>query len=223
MATEHASERILLTIGWTSLRSRDLQLFATPTGWLNDDCINFYYEYLGTKTKDNLVLVAAATAALIVYESAENLGAILEELHLAEHRYWLIPVNDKRDPAAAGGMHWSLLFYDGEQKVFYHLDSKTMSCNYENARFVAQKLSKLYGLPYKLIQSADYAMQDNCYDCGMYVLACSEKLVLDIMEGKKDLTVGLKEFLTPEYVAKRRKEIYQLFVELIKEKSATKK
>eukprot|EP01022_Parablepharisma_sp_SALTPOND_P029608 TRINITY_DN74152_c0_g1_i1.p1 TRINITY_DN74152_c0_g1~~TRINITY_DN74152_c0_g1_i1.p1 ORF type:complete len:284 (-),score=18.16 TRINITY_DN74152_c0_g1_i1:104-955(-) len=212
-------EKILLTLGWTSLRVRDLQIFASPCAWLNDDAINFYYEYLSrTKQYKKTLLVPASTAALILYEKPSDLGPILSELKFTSYQSWLIPINDKTDPAATGGMHWSLLFFDGS--VYHHLDSKQLSTNYANAKVVAQNLSKLYhgATPVKVIQEKEYAVQENSYDCGMYVVVASEKIADDLAEGKTDVVKVLKEYLTPEFIAKKRKEIYDSFVALIKEK-----
>ena len=117
-------EKALLSIGWTCLKLKDLQIFASPTAWVNDNCIDFYYEHLmATRGYKKTFLLYASTAALMVYENPEELEMIIGDLHLPDYTYWLIPVNDKTNPSVPGGSHWSLLFYNGANKAFYHLDS----------------------------------------------------------------------------------------------------
>ena len=211
---------ILLKVGWTVLRLGDLKLFSTSTAWLNDDSINFYYEYLtqNKETKD-VLLVSASTGALMVYEDIEELKDILAGLEFPSFKYWLIPVNDKKDPTSTGGMHWSLLCYDGEN--FYHLDSIGRSGNYSNAKIIIEKVSKLYlkDQPVKVIMEIDYARQENSYDCGMYVITASESILDNVLAGKGDALKELKEQLTPKYIKKKRQELYALFVSMLKEQN----
>jgi len=191
-----------------------------PTAWITDDSIDIFYEYFSHFSKiPNVLLVPASTAALILYEDISELQFILEGLNFGKNKYWLIPVNDKTDPTAAGGMHWSLLYFDGI--AFYHLDSKNYSANWENANIIAQKLIKLYleGKPIKVIQEKNYAIQKNSYDCGMYVIAASEKICENINLGFPNPLINLSQDLTSEFIAKKRKEIYEMFVKFIKENS----
>lgn len=214
------SDPIVLTVDWTALRLSDFKIFSTPTAWINDDSINFYYEHLTqTKKPENIILVSASTGALMVYESAAELKDILAELEITSFKYWLIPINDKVDPTTTGGLHWSLLFYDGTN--FHHLDSMGRSANLKNAEVVAKKLSELYldNRPVKVTMVTEYPKQVNSYDCGMYVIAATEKILDDALVGKEDLLDGLKDLLTPEYIKKRRQELYTLFVNMLKEQN----
>ena len=75
---------VLLTYKSCTLRSSDI-LNLNNYCWLNDQCINFYYEYL-SNTKPGLEkvkLIDPSSVALMLYtEDSEDLFDIFEPLEL---------------------------------------------------------------------------------------------------------------------------------------------
>jgi sentrin-specific protease 8 len=92
-------EPILLTYRNTTLRRSDVALFK-GTNWLNDTCINFYYDWLTAEGScpGDVLLVDPSTSFLCVFENdLEDLEPTLRNLGMGEARYIFLPITDNAD------------------------------------------------------------------------------------------------------------------------------
>lgn len=109
-------------------------------------------------------------------------AVILDPLDVKEKNFILFPINDNSKDQV-GGSHWSLLVYSKPDSTFYHFDSSGSS-NY----WVCSKLAKIIKSCLKLssdkIKQVECLQQNNCYDCGIYVLCHADSVWKAIMKSK---------------------------------------
>ena len=98
----------------------DLAL-CKPGNWLNDHCIDFWFEWIRTHRfhdkpwccfLDPCVAYFLQSAAAADPEDVEEM---LNPLHLGEKRMIFLPINNRSfEVKSGGGSHWSLLVFDRE-------------------------------------------------------------------------------------------------------------
>ncbi|XP_023322213.1 sentrin-specific protease 8 isoform X3 [Eurytemora carolleeae] len=135
---------ILLSYGDALIRQSDLELLLSK-GWINDQLIGFYLEYLQEekyKTNPEILLVGAEVGQIIKLVDKTEVPGILEPLGFSTKDLVLFPVNSLNNPEVAGGSHWSLLVYCKSGEKFYHFDSAS-SFNKTEAEGLAKNLGKL--------------------------------------------------------------------------------
>ena len=106
---------VLLTYKTSTIRKRELDNLQDGC-WLNDQVINFYYEYLSHKflfSRDDVLLLDPSSVAMFHFsQNLEDTVEIFGPLHLERKQTVLMPVNDNSNKyAAGGGSHWALLVY----------------------------------------------------------------------------------------------------------------
>ena len=127
---------MLLTYYSSTLRQKDLN-FLLEGQWLNDQIMNFYYEYLSKiylnnneKRNQSIILLDPAVANTFQYcrDEFEGLSEFFGKLNLAiADQLIFLPMNDNTNPhLVSGGTHWSLLILQN-QTQYYYLDSVTGS------------------------------------------------------------------------------------------------
>lgn len=170
LATMSSEGPAVLSFQDTLLRESDVATLSKG-GWLNDNIISFYLQYLETKTYNDLnevALLAAEVVQLIKSLTTADIERMFS--HLKSKKLIVLPINDC-SISSTGGTHWSLLIY--HRGAFFHLDSSS-SRNSEDSYLVGGLLSRaLFGkkLP---ITELRCASQRNSNDCGLYVLEFAE-------------------------------------------------
>lgn len=199
----------------STLRTEDVMLFREG-GWLNDQCINFYYEYLSEKYGDQCLFMDPATVFLIqCIDDVNELKNCLGALKLHTDLYIFCPVNDNTEPDSSKGSHWTLLIYAGPHSCLYYYDSTgCLPTNKQNALNVGIKLSQILEQSITKLYRVGLANpQSNGSDCGVYVLLLSQLIAKGISQGKdRDATqlIGLQDWISPESASKLRKHIQKL-------------
>eukprot|EP00061_Rhincodon_typus_P015621 g43398.t1 len=156
------------------IRRSDLSLL-NPPNWLNDHIIAFAFEYFAAEQYKELsgrvcFISPEVTQFIKCMASQEELAIFLEPLQLAQKSLVFFAVNDN-SVQAAGGSHWSLLFYNSDRNCFSHYDSCS-NMNESHAREIARKLQHFLGTKSEVPFVEDSApVQKNSYDCGMSVLS----------------------------------------------------
>ncbi|KAF1319338.1 Ubiquitin1-specific protease, partial [Globisporangium splendens] len=182
------------------LYDSDVALFATHQ-WLNDNAINFYFQYLvhdalcernggAAAAVDDLLLMDPAVVSCMMLQcddddEYEDLG---RGLNLDSKRVCFIPVNDN-DQFGGESTHWSLLVYRRQERSFAHYDSSS-GHNTHAAKKITTKFEKMLRLcgvidadsadenatKATFVSVRETPQQRNGYDCGMYVLVIAEYL-----------------------------------------------
>jgi len=97
---------------------------------------------------------------------------------LASYTHIFIPINDATDPdKAEGGSHWTLLLVSLVDGVAFHYDSLSPS-NTAPAQAATKQLQQLLNVRLRYLDMEDAPQQDNSSDCGVFVCAVMEELLL---------------------------------------------
>ena len=98
-----------------------------PKRWLNDQCINFYYEYLekeGGVGKEVRLIDPSSVALMLYTQDIDELFEIFDPLELDSAELICCPINDNTDKfQESGGNHWALLVYLKSDNKFHYYDS----------------------------------------------------------------------------------------------------
>ncbi len=169
---------IILSYHDSLLRKSDCKLLR-GNQWINDNIIEFYFEYLSNdlfKGK-NLLAIGPSFAQLIkLTDSAEEMKELLMPLEIEKKDLVLIPINNHEDSTEAGGSHWSLLvLYVGSLK-FEHYDSLMHSSNVCHAKQIAAKLNRLLRGDTLDLVIMTCNQQIDGYNCGIHVI-CNARAV----------------------------------------------
>lgn len=169
----------------------DLALVSSPTEWLNDACIHFFFEWLTEQQQpSNNTFMDPSVVSFFVHQCTDD--DEIQEFVASFPRQGkiLIPVNDSMTNRAGpwrGGSHWSLLVVivlandpscssnDKKSHHFWHFDSVRNSGNAKAVQTIAQKLGKhAFGLSEVVVVEAATPQQSNGYDCGVHMLAAAQ-------------------------------------------------
>lgn len=200
------------------LRVRDVKLLENPYAWLNDQILDFYFEYLSRKhfpQPSEAAFLGTSVVFLLANSSPTELEILLQPLDLPAKTIVFLPVNNNSEISQPGGSHWSLLVYFGGG--FCHYDS-VLGCNSGKAKHVAKQLATMMGtavtFTFEDVEGAP--QQTNGSDCGLFVLAAVEKLCeahLTGNWGKQNRCFAIKE-VTPEHVCSLRKKLLHIVQDL---------
>ncbi|KAL7034061.1 hypothetical protein ACKWTF_007833 [Chironomus riparius] len=180
-------DKLIISYHDSCLYKSDVEILYLETEWINDRIISFYFDYLQHEiyeSKEILFLGSEVTQAIKLMENPDEINAvILDPLDVEEKNFIIFPINDNSKDQV-GGSHWSLLVYSKPDKTFYHFDSSGSS-NY----WVCSKLVNIIKSCLKLsnnvkIEQVDCLQQNNCYDCGIYVLCHADSVCKTIMKSK---------------------------------------
>ncbi|XP_061617016.1 sentrin-specific protease 8 isoform X1 [Phyllopteryx taeniolatus] len=192
---------VVLSYQDSLLRRSDVSLLEGPH-WLNDQIIGFAFEYFASERfrilGESVVFVSPQVTQFIKCSSCpEELAMFLDPLELASRRWVFLAVNDNSEQSA-GGSHWSLLVYHHKSNHFSHYDSQNGS-NSLHARRIASKLEPMLcvGREAAFVEEPS-PVQQNSYDCGMYVICIAEALC-----EKPHLAL---QTLTPTFIKQKRAE-----------------
>ncbi|XP_029624126.1 sentrin-specific protease 8 [Salmo trutta] len=206
---------VVLSYQDSLLRRSDVALLEGPH-WLNDQVIGFAFEYFATELFKGLgeaaIFISPEVTQFIKCAACpEELALFLEPLGLASRRWVFLAVNDN-SIQTAGGSHWSLLLFLRDGGHFAHYDSQSGG-NSLHARRIATKLEPFLGSGRKVpFVEEPCPLQQNSYDCGMYVICNAEALCERArVEGSPHLPV---QTITPAYITQKRLEWCRLIQRL---------
>ena len=166
---------VVLSLKSADLRQSDISLFESGH-WLNDACINFYFEYLSDFATSEHLFMNPGTSFILLFEDDESdLREAVSELSMDTRQFLFAAVNDNEQPTY-GGSHWSLLVLARPSRQIFLYDSLNSQCNLKNAQKIAGKLGRLYREPYSVTRVPLRHPQTNSSDCGVYVLLLAELL-----------------------------------------------
>ncbi|XP_027345632.1 NEDD8-specific protease 1 isoform X2 [Abrus precatorius] len=225
MGKSQADEKIL-SYNDVVLRRSDLDILSGPY-YLNDRIIEFYFSYLSSchPSQDILLVPPSIAFWIIKCPVTETLRDFLEPLHLSDKTLVIFPINDNDDvDKAEGGSHWSLLAYYRNANLFVHHDS-CRSMNTAPAKQLYRAVVGHMGVSGSaseaiFLECTDSPIQENGYDCGLYVTAIARRICNWHVNHKNtdpnDLWFSaVKEQVTPSAVASMRSEILALIKDLM--------
>ncbi|XP_038640369.1 sentrin-specific protease 8 [Scyliorhinus canicula] len=195
---------VILSYHDSLVRRSDLSLL-NPPNWLNDHIIAFAFEYFANEQYKELLdsscfISPEVTQFIKCMASQEELAIFLEPLELPQKSLVFLAVNDN-SVQAAGGSHWSLLFYNRDMNCFSHYDSCS-NMNASHARQIARKLQHFLGTKSEVPFVEESApVQKNSYDCGMYVVCNTEALCEQYLRRDHRPPVLV---VTPAYITQKR-------------------
>ncbi|KAI8057066.1 hypothetical protein BDF22DRAFT_617341 [Syncephalis plumigaleata] len=178
---DHIDSSIVCCYYDVVLRSDDLQLLS-PGRWLNDTCIEFFYEYLERQIvqTDEILLMRPAIAHMIAQSTSnEYLSVLPPQLH--ERAVIFLPINNHTCADTPGGSHWALLVYTRDTGTFYYYDTMNIS-NLSAARNMAAKAAKVLNVKHPKFLMMPTPQQDNGYDCGVYVISITELICRRLLQ-----------------------------------------
>lgn len=180
--------------GWEARprRPRVSPCFAdcfAPRTWLDDASISAVYARFLEPTaalSPHPILLLDASVVFWLALSKRGEGSVQEAvtgLELEKRRIVLCPINDSRNGFRGdGGTHWSLLVCvarplagsKSQEFDFLHYDSAQSS---RRSLRQAQRVAVQLGGESAKVHARPCAQQDNCFDCGIYMLLFSEIIV----------------------------------------------
>eukprot|EP00013_Stygamoeba_regulata_P015481 CAMPEP_0177669562 /NCGR_PEP_ID=MMETSP0447-20121125/23527_1 /TAXON_ID=0 /ORGANISM="Stygamoeba regulata, Strain BSH-02190019" /LENGTH=210 /DNA_ID=CAMNT_0019176477 /DNA_START=186 /DNA_END=815 /DNA_ORIENTATION=+ len=164
----------------STLYPADVDLLSGPA-WLNDNVINFYFEYLTHDVFARYTPVAAflgpSVAFMLAFCDENDAKELLEPLNLSDKEFVFLPLNDNASCTAAGGTHWTLLMFVRSLQTFFFCNSQAGGQQPQRDRVACTLSHTLSILDHQTI-SLRVPQQLNSYDCGVYVCAFT-KLIMD--------------------------------------------
>lgn len=123
--------------------------------------------------QDKLLFIGPEVSQFLKLVGPKEAQATLESLSVESKSLVVFAVNSQRDPAKAGGTHWSLLVYSRPDDAFYHLDSAG-AANEREARVLAAAVGEDRQRNFYDLDAKVSRQQANSYDCGIFLLANAE-------------------------------------------------
>jgi len=204
---------VVLSYGDALIRKEELDILA-GTGWLNDQIIGFYFEYLQTelfKDLEKVSLIGPEVSQFVKLVSSAEVPSILGSMQLQEKELIIFAVNSMQDMLRAGGSHWSLLVYSRLREEWLHYDSSS-NYNLSEAESLAKKVAATIDAKSSRVSSVnDCLQQKNGYDCGCFLLKHAEMLIHTFV---KDNTLKCIPKLERDEVDGTRKNLTKLITSL---------
>lgn len=168
-------DKPLLSYHDSLLHESDLKLIEARGGWLNDQLIGFFYEYLEHECFSDQVEMAFVNPSTVqllkMCSDVNEAGAcFLDPLNLRHKELIFLPLNNSHDVHRQGGSHWSLLVFNKATLSFLHLDSMQASSNRNEANQFVRKFREYFRAVGDCLHEVDFPQQQNGSDCGVYVL-----------------------------------------------------
>lgn len=216
----------LLNYHDVQLYDSDVALFTEQGAWLNDNTINFYFQYLfqslcvaqGRASELLLMDPAVVSCMMLQCEDDDEYAELGQGLQIQSRKICFLPVNDNQE-FGGDSSHWSLLVYYCDARRFEHYDSSS-GHNTQAAKRVSETFQTLLRAS-SAEKSAgkasfqnvrDCPQQRNGYDCGMYVLRLAEYLCKQYLQ-QADLP-AMKDYVTPQQITQMRRTMPELIKKL---------
>lgn len=223
MASEGA---VVLSFHDVLIRQSDFNCLDSPSGWLNDIIISFWFEYLAKDlfekySRHLFVLYPEISQVLKSSLDTSEIKFIIESTgindSLSSLKLILVPVNDmSASSSSVGGSHWSLLAYSPQKKLALHFDSHGSS-NFEHAKLIYQRLMSCLSLKPSKLFPGECVQQSNCHDCGIHVCANAQALCQLNLVDEADSDQTVMNIANEECIKSFRRKMIQI-VNKLKEK-----
>ena len=181
------SGKLIYTLNDADIYERDVNLFRRGQ-WLNDACINYCLRKVeSTFPPNNIILLldpAVGSFFRLQCSDEDDFRDFCIGNSIADRQWIFIPINDNQGFNDCS-THWSLLVLHVPTMKYWHFDSHG-NTNHESAVFFANKLTSciaaflniIVGIP--LVETVEFAQQQNGSDCGVYMLLVTEFLFAEI-------------------------------------------
>nr|XP_024000281.1 LOW QUALITY PROTEIN: sentrin-specific protease 8 [Salvelinus alpinus] len=204
---------VVLSYQDSLLRRSDVALLRALTG-STTSASGFAFEYFAAELFKGLgeaaIFISPEVTQFIKCAACpEELALFLEPLGLASRRWVFLAVNDN-SIRTAGGSHWSLLLFLRDGGHFAHYDSQSGG-NSLHARRIATKLEPSWGGEESALCGEPCPLQQNSYDCGMYVICNAEALC---ERARVEGSPASLSRITPAYITQKRLEWCRLIQRL---------
>jgi len=181
----------------------------------------------------------AVVADIQFIEKSEELLEMYSTMNLHLADLIILPVNNNQDPTSIdGGTHWALLVYL-KNAGWYYFDSNAgesrmiinVATIVQNMKFVMRQkgsnalddtLNNTLNESLKIEYVDDVPLQENTWDCGIYVISYAEAIVERYLMKDGNLT-DLKEespimfsHITPEFIREKRRDVMDLPIYMIR-------
>jgi len=155
----------------------------------------------------------------------DDLKICLKNLELESKEFIFIPVNDINNKYnGGGGNHWSLLIYQKKNNEFFYLDSMNSFIN--NTHIIVKNLKTILNIENtqngEITDIESCKIQQNTYDCGMFVLAFTEAILNQLEQNQFKLKLdetaieNCLRSVNQKEIKSKRKKILELIENLRK-------
>lgn len=166
---------IIVQVGDIELTQSDLVLLYEYNGWLNDECVNAYMNYLRHRTKVLTHLPRCHFFNSFFYTLLSSKGYNYQRVARWTKSLDIFTL-DKIIIPIHRGFHWTLFVVNMKQKQLEYYDSfggKNEECFFYIKRYLADKYFELHQQPFdtsgwKDVIPNDIPNQTNGYDCGVF-------------------------------------------------------
>jgi len=179
-------------------------------GWITDKIVKYVFnelqmKYINVRKSKNIMLVEPIIAQLIKSTSDEDTTEeTISGSGIRKADWVFFPLNNNESDEV-GGTHWSLLLYNKNVNTFYHYDPMK-GMNGRSVDEIIKKLNK--GENRKtIIYHMACTSQTNGFDCGIYTLMFSERILKNMEEDREPTNIGKFEYDTKEYRELLQKKI----------------
>lgn len=150
------------------------------------------------------------TQAIKLVANTEEVKAVFLDPLEAKSRNFIIFAVNNNTHNAAGGSHWSLCVWSKPDNTFFHFDS-SLGLNSSSCSVLVKILKPCLGCETAEINNVQCLQQNNCYDCGIFVI-CHTDLVAQTVVKEGSLSAVKK--LQPKKVPVKRNELVQIIQSL---------
>ena len=128
MSASAESDPILVSYHDSIVRRSNLKTLDYSS-WLDDNIINFAFEYIQydsadyPKDKDNLLAFVTPPVVQLLKMTDDSFAEqLLQSMDFTEKKFLILPINDNTKVNVFGGSHWSLLILSiqGKNEEFFY-------------------------------------------------------------------------------------------------------
>ena len=179
--------------------------------WINDTCVHLAGRKIELSANSNLnqndkkkvFLLPPSTFQLMRFVPLTVAKEFTIHFNAKNCELVFIPFTNSQSMAESGS-HWSLLLWVTESNTFYLLDSMGNS-NYKIGKTCVDKIAQIYDFEKFEYKTLKVPQQQNCVDCGVFVIAFMEHIA---KEGRYD---NISDDVSQSYVTELRSNYFSKF------------
>ena len=193
-----------------TLYQRDLSEIENGD-WINDTSIHLAgrkielsaNSQLNKDEKKNILLIPPSTFQLMRFVPLNVAKEFTNHFNAKNASLVFVPFTNTQSIANSGS-HWSMILWVTESNTFYLLDSMG-NANYQIGQSCVNKLAQLYDIEKYEYKTLKVPQQQNCVDCGVFVIAFMEHIA---KECRYD---NISDDVSQTYVTSLRADYYNKF------------
>lgn len=147
--------------------------------WVSDMIIHFWIRYLENKynTKQTFYFFVPCVTQLFQAYPSKIVKPMMKNIDIRKYSYVFFPMADFNIDTLSAS-HFSCLYLDntGQKSMFKHFDSVNQS-NYHSACNLARNVCNVFDFCCDGVEKLKCVLQNNGYDCGIYVMAYIEAFI----------------------------------------------